>query len=122
MFHTRHVSSILGLLLAVSTMGVPYGVDAAGAVDPLISAVREGDIAKSRQLLDNGADPNVGDQRGMTPLMHAAGASRLELVELLLARGAKLNARDRDGDTALKHAAWNDDIFVMEALITKGPM
>ncbi len=44
-------------------------------------------------LLDGGANPNVADRRGRTPLHIAAQAGSLELVRKLVSKGADLNAR-----------------------------
>jgi len=55
----------------------------------------------ARLLLDCGAQVDARDIRGRTPLLHAAGAFRLDFVELLLEAGADPNVRDPDGRTAL---------------------
>ena len=44
-------------------------------------------------LLDGGADPNVADRMGRTPLHIASQAGSLELVRKLVSKGADLNAR-----------------------------
>lgn len=44
-------------------------------------------------LLDGGADPNVADRTGRTPLHIASQAGSLELVRKLVSKGADLNAR-----------------------------
>ena len=43
-------------------------------------------------LLDKGANPNVSNEFGKTPLMYASQANQLEAVKLLLAAGAYANA------------------------------
>ena len=43
-------------------------------------------------LVDHGADPNVSDRGGVTPLHSAAQLGSLELVKQLLAKGANPNA------------------------------
>ena len=44
-------------------------------------------------LLDHGADPNVADRTGMTPLHTAAQTGSPELAQALLAKGANPDAR-----------------------------
>lgn len=51
-----------------------------------------------RLLLDAGADPNIANNKGMTPLMLSTSS---HLTRLLLERGAEVNARNKDGMTAL---------------------
>lgn len=58
-------------------------------------------------LLRVGADPNVADRSGHTPLWWAVTHKRLELVEALLAHGADPSARTEDGQTPLTLAAEN---------------
>lgn len=57
-------------------------------------------------MLDRGADVNLPDPAGWTPLIHAVyfGASD-ELLALLLDRGARINAQNDRGVTALYLAA-----------------
>ena len=85
-------------------------------------------------LLDGGADPNVADRTGSTPLHVAAQAGALDLVKKLLAKGAELNVRTTRRDaggsgvfrpaageqTPLLLAARNNHVDVMRALIEAG--
>lgn len=48
-----------------------------------------------RFLLDRGADPNVADGEGMTPLLAAAAFDRRDMVRLLISRGANVNTPAR---------------------------
>ncbi len=70
---------------------------------PLMQAALYGDAESLRLLLDNGADPNLGNEAGATALMWAA--NDLEKTRLLLDRGADVNARSEDSRTALLIAA-----------------
>lgn len=54
------------------------------------------------KLLDMGADPNVADHNGITPLHLAAGENSLEVIQLLIDRGARANIANRSGQRA-----WN---------------
>jgi len=55
-----------------------------------------------RMLVDAGADPNIADNKGMTPLI--ANAWDLEIAQMLVAHGANVNARASDGFTPLLNA------------------
>ena len=56
-------------------------------------------------LLKAGANPNAGDEEGVTPLMKAVRNKNMRLFRFLKASGAHLNAETRDGRTALFYAA-----------------
>lgn len=55
----------------------------------------------ANQLLQSGADANIQDIFGMTPLMWAAQAGDVEMVSQLLDLEIPLNALNNDGETAL---------------------
>jgi ankyrin repeat protein len=55
---------------------------------------RDGD---AKALLKAGADPNLRDNYGITPLMYAAVHAWPETVKLLLAHGADPHIRNWDG-------------------------
>jgi ankyrin repeat protein len=59
----------------------------------LVSAAKAGDVAKVRELLDNGSQPNELEQ-GFSALMYACEKGNLEIVQLLVDRGADVNARE----------------------------
>ena len=64
------------------------------------------DVNTVRVMLDHGADVNVFDPLGRTPLMYAAASDMLllDIVKLLIEQGADVNAKSRhklSGDTGL---------------------
>jgi ankyrin repeat protein len=75
-------------------------------------------------LLARGANLEVKDNYGRTPLYAAAEDSTVEAVELLLSRGANVNARNRAQQTPL-HAVvakpWHDKREIVALLLTKHP-
>lgn len=76
-----------------------YGMPRAIREFPLHRAVSAGEPALVKLLLDYRANPNVGDDGGMTPLHRAAAAGDVEAAKLLVARGAQLNRFDKGGRT-----------------------
>lgn len=52
-------------------------------------------------LLRNGADPDIGDNGGITPLMTACACDNVEKVKLLLDAGVDYNAVSEEGVTAI---------------------
>jgi ankyrin repeat protein len=66
-----------------------------------------------RSFLDAGADANISNRFGETPLMHASGKDFTNLGDiqlLLLEKGANTAARDNAGNTALHYAAGNNSV------------
>ena len=55
-------------------------------------------------MIDKGADVNVVDRDGSTPLMEAIPNGHTEIVALLLKHGAKRDVKNRHGDTPLGYA------------------
>lgn len=54
-----------------------------------------------KYLLDYGANPNIGDSEGETPLHRAVSRDEPNIVSLLLSYGADINALDLNGATPL---------------------
>ncbi|MHC5007117.1 MAG: ankyrin repeat domain-containing protein [Planctomycetota bacterium] len=63
-----------------------------------------GDLDSVQVLLSAGADVNVQDKNGMTPLMWAARWGDAPRVEALVKAGAKVAVRDNSGKSALDWA------------------
>ncbi len=87
---------------------------------PLLRAAKAADVAAIRLLLAHGADPNLPNIQGVTPIMAAAGLGSNEIdtrgrfktqpdqiasIDLLVKGGADINAHDDRGQTALHGAA-----------------
>jgi len=84
------------------------------------SAAGGGDIEAVKEFLAPGADVNVKDKRGFTPLHWASISGHKEAVELLIDNGADVNAMRGGGGTPLSYAAsWGHEEIV-ELLIANG--
>lgn len=57
-----------------------------------------------QHLFDQGADPNLADNDGLTPLILVVENQGIPALRLLLQHGAKVDVQDRQGCTALIHA------------------
>ena len=55
-----------------------------------------------RMLVGAGADPNLADKKGKTPLI--ANSRYLDIAQILIAHGANVNVRASDGFTPLLNA------------------
>ncbi|KAL8952308.1 MAG: hypothetical protein Q9222_001760 [Ikaeria aurantiellina] len=86
---------------------------------PLAKAVREDDMM-TRWLLDHGADPNVEDCKGRTPLSTAVAHASLDIIQLLF---------DHGGPESIRHGTllWSgigrphaDRLQVLQYLLDKG--
>lgn len=96
------------------------GVGAAGRDVPLIDAVKNGDRAAIRALLQLQVDVNAPDVHGTTALHWAARRSDLETAGLLLRARANARAANRYGVTPLALAATNGDAAIIEQLLKAG--
>jgi ankyrin repeat protein len=70
----------------------------------LLRAVRQGDTAIVKNLLQQGANARAADEEGTTALMLATVCGDVDLLDTLLKKGADVNAKNRAGATALMWA------------------
>ncbi len=67
------------------------------AGNSLRDAARSGDYIQVKILLEEGADANLWDVDGWTPLMYAANSGNLRICKLLVQHGANINAVSKPG-------------------------
>jgi ankyrin repeat protein len=78
------------------------------------------DLTWMQFLIAKGANVNVRDAKGMTPLVSAVNANFPEGVELLVDKGARLNESNNAGETPLITAVHNRNIAVIRLLLKAG--
>jgi ankyrin repeat protein len=71
-------------------------------------------------FVSKGADIELRDKNGLTPLILAAICNHGEMVDLLITAGADMEARDENGSTALIHATLNDHNAIVKRLVSRG--
>jgi hypothetical protein len=77
---------------------------AASQKPKLHAAIQAGDLSAVSRLAREGADLNMPDAGGVTPLILAVRNDRQGIVRTLLEQGADIELRDSSGKTALEHA------------------
>ena len=86
----------------------------------LLDAAQQGDVAAARQLLNGGADANLRDVDGSTPLLYAAHLGDSELVNVLLMAGADPNVANRYGVAPIHEASLVADAALIGLLLDAG--
>ncbi|KAK7428028.1 hypothetical protein QQZ08_005459 [Neonectria magnoliae] len=84
--------------------------DSKGGFAALYYAIWQGDKDTVGLLLKAGADMDVQDNAGRTPLMFAAQMEKEDAVAALLEEGAKTDVQDEGGWTAMQYAGSHDGI------------
>ena len=87
----------------------------------LINAVKDrATLAYIQKFLDQGAEIEACDSRGITSLMWAARHGFIDAVNHLIKAGAYIEARDQWGQTALNHAAATGHTGCLTTLLDQG--
>ena len=86
----------------------------------LLIVVERRDTVWLRYLLQRGADANIGDRSGVTPLIRATQLSFVEGVDALIRRGARVNDGGNSGETPLHLAVQRRDLAMVRALMAAG--
>ncbi|KXS11233.1 ankyrin [Gonapodya prolifera JEL478] len=94
-------------------------------VYPLHYACRLGDTGGVMKLVERGADVNVGDDRGQTPLLlitfhKDTGDGVVQAIRSLIKAGANVNASNFRGHTPLHHAADRGSFRAVSLLLKHG--
>jgi ankyrin repeat protein len=109
----RFAAALLVLAIAVPAR-------AAGPEPALVAAIKSGDVAAVRTLVERKADVNVTEVDGTTALHWAVRAGDVPTTELLIRAGARVDAVNRYGVTPLSLAARTGRGDLVGLLLTSG--
>jgi hypothetical protein len=86
----------------------------------ILEIVENGDLDNLKVALENGADINIKNSLGQTPLHIAAIKNDKDIAELLINNGAKIEVKDNNGETPLFCSIrfGSSDVFTL--LASKG--
>ena len=95
----------------------------AHGMTPLLLACRYGTDETSytitKLLIENGANINLQDSKGVTALMYASLKGHIGVVQLLIAKNPEVNLRDSQGLSALMYASEKGYTSIAKLLIAK---
>jgi len=78
------------------------------------------DFQVLKLLIDAGADVNIRDEKGHTPIHEAALHTNIEFMKILIGKRADVNVKDEKGWTPLHWAVSNRHFQVVKLLIDAG--
>jgi ankyrin repeat protein len=82
--------------------------------------VQRRDELWTKFLLERGANPNIADKNGITPLTIAASLGFVEGVERLVKAGSRVDTTNNAGETPLIAAVHRRDMAVVRLLLKSG--
>lgn len=103
---------------ALFDLGTPIEFADGNGITMLGRAALNNEVSMAQELIGRGANVNVVDKMGMTPLLWAASMDFGDpaMIELLLKSGARADARNKDGLTALDLARKYGHTELIDAL------
>lgn len=78
------------------------------------------DVLWVRFLVQRGADANIRNKQGLTPIQIAASLGFVDGVEELIKGGAQVNIADQQGETPLIAAVHRRDVAMIRRLLEEG--
>ncbi|MFP3023396.1 MAG: ankyrin repeat domain-containing protein, partial [Wolbachia sp.] len=91
------------------------------AVQQLFDAVKQNNLGKVKELIDQGASINAADTSiyGKKPIHIAAENNNKNIIEFLLNRGVSVDDTERVGNTPLHYTAWRGRLEAAEFLVNR---
>ena len=108
--------------IAVALLALPtclFAAQSQNLESILLDAAAAGNTNMVKSFLDNGANIEVKNDAGATPLIFASAKGQRDVVALLLERGANVNARTSTGITPLMGAAAGGYAEIVKLLLAK---
>ncbi|HEX8413906.1 MAG TPA: ankyrin repeat domain-containing protein [Sphingomicrobium sp.] len=101
----------------VGSAVVNYQANGEGAIHIV---ARDGDTQYLSFVLGRGADPDLRNGAGDTPLIVAVSESQGRVVEMLVKNKARIDLGNRSGETPLIRAVQNHNVEMTRLLLTLG--
>ena len=109
---------VKGLLSKGVDVDLPYA-----QTTPLLIALERKEPTMARLLIEAGADEELADSRGRTPVIRAAKSiENLPILRYLLDRGRNPNTADANGMSPLHYACDSENEPAIRLLLEKGAM
>src|SRR5688572_15486063 len=115
--------ALIALVLVVGCSNDPtakYLENGVPPEDAFVSASARGDEDAVKAFRTAGQLVDARGRQGTTPLMAAAGAGRVDMVELLIGKGADVNVTTSGGWNALIAAAQSGNEPIVRKLLDAG--
>ena len=124
LLHYAQVMDSLEMVQLITSYQIPMDLICSNGLTPLIRAIKRNSLTAIWNLLKFGANPNMADRDGLTPLMHAGimgyQVSGVSVVSILLASRVRVDDVDDFGNSCLHHALQGKNIKNLEAVLARG--
>ena len=85
----------------------------------LLLSAQNGDLKTVVQLVDAGAELNITDEDGETPLMLALGEGHPKVAKYIESKGADFNKLNNDGQSIVHVAVYSSDAECVSFSLSK---
>jgi len=100
---------------------LPVVPDSMNPIDKtLIQSAYKGNLEEVKAMVEKGADVNLADTKGRTPLLFATYNKHFSIVEFLVSNDADVNLKDGDNQTALMYASRRSNNNLATFLLNNG--